>query len=1318
MKILKNILFLFLLVQFTALSQTAYTDYAYEENFNGKNSWPQGSNDRRELKIYNGRYYFEHKKTESNWQVITPTVNLDKLRDFEIETSIQKISGVQNSAISFIFDYKDNKNYREFSFTATGYYRVTEVINNSYKNIKAWTKSDKVKTGNYSVNNLKVIKKGLDITFYINGTNLFNINNKSFIGKQLGIAIFKNQKISIDFIRAKYLSSKKTSPAKNKTILFEGFTDNTNNWATTNTNDALLEIKNGDYIFEHKRETSGWNSTITKKIDVTKDFRISTEIKKISGINNNGFGLTFGGVDNDNQNEFFISSDGSFMIRKHEKGKLTIIKKWTKSEHIKQGNTAYNYLKIEKIGIATKFYINNNLVYTSYSCNYSGSRIGYIVYHRQKIAIGYLKIEYIKSATKPVITTKLSNIFSDNFSSNKNSWYTKQDDLVDMAVNNGKYYFEYKKDAGYSTNQLIAIDRSRNFKIEASIQKISGVQNYGYGLIFGRSNSNNQNQFQISAGGSFTVTSYNNGDFKTNKSWTKSTVIKTGNYATNKLTIKKIGSRYDFYINDIKVYTDYNIKLFGERQGFILFNKQKIAIDNFNISYLDQKDKNSNNNSNIVLEENFNNNNNPWSNSENEKYKFKVENGQFTINHKQNTSGYTSSIKKYINTLRNFEIETKIKKVGGVSNYPYGIKWGGNEKNDFRFYIANSGYYKLVRIVENKEQVIKKWTTTSAINKNIGTSNVLKVKKEGNRYSFYINNIYVDKTDFENFHGNEIGFVIYNKQEISVDYLNVKYLKEPKINTNKKLTIPLREDFYTNKNNWFIGGNEKYSSSLSNNQLIIHRKEKGGLLISKEIKVNDEKDFVIETTITDKSTFSDGYYGFTFGRKNDANEFSFLLSKNGTYKYRKFENNNYTEIIKNTSSSAIKTSINAKNTIKIEKAGNLLRFYINGQYVNEAPFQSFFGDIFGYVVYYNKKIGVNYLDIKYRSDNFNNPPEVTILSPDVVKTRGFKIVKVNTIQVKGIATDKDGIFEITVNGKEAYVTGNGNFTANVPLIYGDNTLIVKATDLKQKSSIKKFVIRRKSPEQIPDIENNLDNIITGKYHALIIGVGDYIDDSLDLDKDPSKGSPTEDAENLYRVLTTKYNFDKSNVVYLKNPTEKEINRNFVMLRSRVGKNDSVLIFYAGHGSYDSKTERGYWMPSDFEKKFEDNVVLNTDIVNHIAKIPSKHTLLISDSCFSGSIFNSSSRGFTKAEKRIKRIFNLKSRKAMTSGTLKTVPNKSMFFKYLLQNLEQNEEKYLTSRKLFDRLLEPVMDLTKNIPQSGTVYNTGHEGGDFIFIKKN
>ena len=142
MKTLKNILFLFLLVSYSGFGQTK----VYNESFDSKGNWPTGSNENRELSLYNGRYYFEHKRDKNSWRISTTTFNLDTSKDFDLEISIQKISGVQDSGISFLYDFKDADNYKEFGYTASGYFRISEMKSGSYTNIKKWTKSDKIKT--------------------------------------------------------------------------------------------------------------------------------------------------------------------------------------------------------------------------------------------------------------------------------------------------------------------------------------------------------------------------------------------------------------------------------------------------------------------------------------------------------------------------------------------------------------------------------------------------------------------------------------------------------------------------------------------------------------------------------------------------------------------------------------------------------------------------------------------------------------------------------------------------------------------------------------------------------------------------------------------------------------------------------------------------------------------------------------------------------------------------------------------------------------------------------------------------------------------
>ncbi len=243
--------------------------------------------------------------------------------------------------------------------------------------------------------------------------------------------------------------------------------------------------------------------------------------------------------------------------------------------------------------------------------------------------------------------------------------------------------------------------------------------------------------------------------------------------------------------------------------------------------------------------------------------------------------------------------------------------------------------------------------------------------------------------------------------------------------------------------------------------------------------------------------------------------------------------------------------------------------------------------------------------------------------------------------------------------------------------------------------------------------SEVDFANAGKYYALIIGVSDYNDPMIpDLDSLPVK-----DAINLSKVLIKNYTFEKENVMLLKNPTRRDIVIALDELSKKTTTTDNVLIFYAGHGHYEDENGIGYWFPKDAEVSNSSNWLYNNQLVDCIKKIKSLHTLLISDACFSGSIFKTRSVDLTKANDFIKKKYQLASRKAITSGTLKTVPNVSVFIKYLLKNLADNKEEYLTSSQLFQSLEAPVGNNAPSVPQFGVIQNVGDEGGDFIFIRR-
>ena len=232
-----------------------------------------------------------------------------------------------------------------------------------------------------------------------------------------------------------------------------------------------------------------------------------------------------------------------------------------------------------------------------------------------------------------------------------------------------------------------------------------------------------------------------------------------------------------------------------------------------------------------------------------------------------------------------------------------------------------------------------------------------------------------------------------------------------------------------------------------------------------------------------------------------------------------------------------------------------------------------------------------------------------------------------------------------------------------------------------------------------------------KYYGLIIGVNNYNDPAITFLE-----NPINDAQKLYQLLTTKYTFEKRDVQLLKDPKREDIIYSLDYLSRVVTPEDNLLIFYAGHGFWDQESNIGFWLPSDARKISQAAWFRNSTLVDYLKSIKSRHTLLITDACFGGSIFKTR-KAFTDAPKAIEILYEFPSRKAMTSGSLTEVPDQSSFTRFLLERLEQNKQKYLSSEQLFSSLRTAVINNSESIPQYGEIRNVGDQGGDFIFIKK-
>jgi uncharacterized caspase-like protein len=245
--------------------------------------------------------------------------------------------------------------------------------------------------------------------------------------------------------------------------------------------------------------------------------------------------------------------------------------------------------------------------------------------------------------------------------------------------------------------------------------------------------------------------------------------------------------------------------------------------------------------------------------------------------------------------------------------------------------------------------------------------------------------------------------------------------------------------------------------------------------------------------------------------------------------------------------------------------------------------------------------------------------------------------------------------------------------------------------------------------------------VRGNQWLFVIGINTYLEWSR-------LNTAVNDAKTVKDVLLKRYHFDKYHLIelYDEDATRSNILAKLRYLANRVGPDDSIVIFYAGHGHMDSITKSGSWIPVESSMSDTSAWVSNHDIKNYLKvdAIKAKHILLISDSCFSGDFFRGNRGRLPEVtDKVIKRAYERSSRQAITSGGLEPVVDagfsgNSVFTHFMVQALEENEKPFLIPSDFFPEIKAGVVENAKQFPLFGTLKDTGgQEGGELVFFLK-
>jgi len=332
------------------------------------------------------------------------------------------------------------------------------------------------------------------------------------------------------------------------------------------------------------------------------------------------------------------------------------------------------------------------------------------------------------------------------------------------------------------------------------------------------------------------------------------------------------------------------------------------------------------------------------------------------------------------------------------------------------------------------------------------------------------------------------------------------------------------------------------------------------------------------------------------------------------------------------------------------------------------------------------------------------PPLIMVSNPsNVIDNR--VIVYQDLLDIRGLVTDDAGVRSLKVNGMETPIRAAGNFVVNMPLSMGDNLINLEATDVNGNIAIKRFTVVRKNMEGEAYIGREAVN------HLFVVGINNYR-------HWPKLNNAVKDANDLVSVLMSRYTFEFSNVTVIRDEqaTRTNIYNSLRSLIEKTGPGDNVVVYFSGHGYFDTVLNEGYWIPVEANTQSTGEYISNSDILKILGSINSQHTFLVADACFSGALFSDSRRGYTE------QVEKYRSRWGLASGRLETVSDgqpgtNSPFATQLLYFLQTNQKEKFAVSELIQFVKTQVAEYSDQTPIGNPLKALGDEGGEMVFYKK-
>ncbi|MBN1327663.1 MAG: hypothetical protein JW996_06910 [Candidatus Cloacimonetes bacterium] len=371
----------------------------------------------------------------------------------------------------------------------------------------------------------------------------------------------------------------------------------------------------------------------------------------------------------------------------------------------------------------------------------------------------------------------------------------------------------------------------------------------------------------------------------------------------------------------------------------------------------------------VLFEEYFDDNINGWTIGDNENRNLYLSDGKYIFTYKHSDNEWITWNSADIDHKQNFSIKTTITHVNGVDDRGFGIVWGLNDVSNYLcFDLSDNGYYRFSKVDNDNWVDLIPWTE-DYLYINTDEANLIEIRKNEEKYEFYLNNYYLASYDYQEFFGDKIGYHIFHNQTIAVDDLVITQLPVYK---NIRESDMIYFNNFSEKGEWLEKEDTDISLEIRDGKYVLDHKTAEGGWFSwlSESDLDENEDFSIQAEILKLSGDDWNEYGITWGLRDINNYFKFSFTTDGFYSISKVENGEYYPFIDFAMNPAIRSSA-SPNLIEIRKSGDFYEFYVNKSFVAYTDYQQFPGNNFGFFVYGLSVIGVDFVSIEKLPQDFD-----------------------------------------------------------------------------------------------------------------------------------------------------------------------------------------------------------------------------------------------------------------------------------------------------------------------------------------------------------